>query len=111
MAGNGATGDSGPSLEGTWDGGAIPSPGVFLNLTFTLTDNAGTLTGQGDISVPGFGCNVTITGSRKGDNFDIAMNCPGFQLWTYRGTATATLLNGKFNGSGFTNFQFTMAKE
>jgi hypothetical protein len=106
-----ATGDSGLSIEGTWDGGAIPSPGVFLNVTFTLADTDGDLTGQGFISVPGFACDVAVTGTRTGENFVITMNCPGFQPWGYRGVATASLLDGKFNGSGFTNFQFTMAKE
>jgi hypothetical protein len=109
--GDGGTGENDVSIEGTWDGGAIPSPGVFLNLTFTLADANGTITGDGSISVPGEACNVSVTGTRNGDSFTLSLNCPGFQPWGYSGTATATLLNGKFNGSGFTNFQFTMSKE
>ena len=109
--GDGGTGENDVSIEGTWDGGAIPSPGVFLNLTFTLADANGTITGDGNIGVPGAACNVAVTGTRDGDTFTLTLNCPGFEPWAYRGTATATLLNGKFNGSGFTNFQFTMGKE
>jgi hypothetical protein len=109
--GDGGTGANDISIEGTWDGGAIPVPGVFLNLTFTLNDAGGTITGDGIISFPGTACNVAVTGTRDGDTFTLTLNCPGFEAWGYRGKATATLLNGKFNGSGFTNFQFTMAKE
>ena len=108
--GDGGTGTPDISIDGTWDGGAIPTIGVFLNLTSTLTDSDGTITGNGGISYPGNSCNVGVSGSRDGDSFDLTLDCPGFQAWTYRGTATATPLNGKFNGSGFTNFQFTMAK-
>lgn len=109
--GDGPTGNSGPSLEGVWDGGAIPAPGIFLNVTFTLADADGDLTGQGVVSAPGLACDASATGDRDGEDFDITLTCPGYAPWTYRGEATATRLNGRFNGSGFTNFQFTMAKQ
>lgn len=109
--GDGPSGNSGPSLDGTWDGGAIPGPGVFLNVTITLTDAAGDLTGQGDVGAPGVACSAGVTGDRRGDNFDITLSCPGYAPWIYSGSATATRLNGTFNGSGFTNFQFAMARQ
>lgn len=109
--GDGGTGENNVSITGTWDGGAIAAPGVFLNLTFTLNDADGTVTGSGNISLPGAACNVGVSGTRDGDSFVLTLNCPGFEAWGYRGTATPDRLNGKFNGSGFTNFTFTMAKE
>ena len=109
--GDGGSGENNVSITGTWDGGAIAAPGVFLNLTFTLDDADGTVTGSGNISLPGAACNVGVSGTRDGDGFVLTLNCPGFQAWGYRGTATPDRLNGKFNGSGFTNFTFTMAKE
>jgi hypothetical protein len=116
LAGIGCGGDGGGgpneiAITGTWDGGAIPAPGLFLNLTFTLDDAGGTVTGSGSISVPGDACPVSVTGTRDGDSFVLTLTCPGFQAWGYAGTATASLLNGKFNGSGFNNFQFTMARQ
>lgn len=109
--GDGGSGPNGVSVEGTWDGGAIAAPGVFLNLTFTLSDANGTITGDGDISVPGSNCTVAVTGTRTGDKFTLTITCPGFQAWSYAGKATESRLDGKFNGSGFSNFQFTMAKD
>jgi hypothetical protein len=109
--GDGGSGANEISIEGTWDGGAIPSPGVFLNVTFTVTDADGTIDGDGTASFPGTSCSVGINGTRNGDRFTLTINCPGFAPWSYGGTATANRLNGKFNGSGFTNLTFTMVKD
>ena len=113
-AGCGGAGGSGAneiSIDGSWDGGAIPSPGVFLNVAFTLTDADGTISGDGAASFPGTSCSVGINGTRNNDRFNLTINCPGFAPWGYSGTATADRLNGKFNGSGFTNLTFTMARD
>jgi len=109
--GDGGSGANEISIEGGWDGGAIPFPGVFLNVAFTLVDDDGTISGNGAASFPGNACNVGVNGNRNGDRFTLTINCPGFAPWAYNGTATANRLNGTFNGSGFTNLTFTMAKD
>ena len=106
----GGTDESGISVEGSWEGGAVDG-GVFLDLTLVLTDDAGVVGGTGQISALGVSCPVTVNGSRDGDQFDLTLSCQGFAPWTYVGRAFPSSLSGEFNGSGFSNFEIDLGRQ
>jgi hypothetical protein len=104
--------DGSGSLNGQWAGNAPDGFGSSITVNALLAENASALTGSGSVIAYGLNCAHSLQGTRTGMNFSVNFTCPGIEPVNFAGTISSNgrSLSGALNGSGFSNFAFTMNK-
>lgn len=97
-------------LTGTWTG-AINVGGFSYGTTVTLTQSGSTLSGS-FLDMFGMGGPVPSGSVSSPLNVRFVVAPPGFEPWTFSGTADASLdrLTGRADGSGFTGQSWTLSR-
>jgi len=109
--GSDSQGPTGTSVSGAWYGG-VANGNVSFQVTMTLAEAAGTITGTGSITGAGPDCNVAITGTREVMAVHLSIKCPGYQAVGFAGTELdASTITGHISGSGFPSTTFDLLKQ
>lgn len=105
----GCSGDSTgpkPTVAGVWTGS---SEGINTTLTLTVTGTA--VSGSGSLSGPGDSFAMTVTGTYSHPSVSLILTTPGVQPLNYTGTLSGNTITGTYNGSGFSNTNYTLTRQ
>lgn len=103
-----STGPQTPSTAGRWEGS---EQGIGLNVVLSPAEN-GTFTGSGSISAGTQAFSVTVAGIHVHPNVSFTINISNFQDINFRGEFDGNnTIAGALNGSGFSNFTFTLRRQ
>lgn len=100
-----ACGDGGPSggdVEGAWSGGITEGGSQLGTLTMTLTENQGTISGNGSIA-GGASFALTVSGTFSKPSASMTLTSPGLNPFNFTATVGDNTMDGTLNGSGFLN--------
>lgn len=101
------TGPDRVSIDGTWSGSTSG-----LNVTVTISEADGSVTGSGNMSGPGGAIATQVNGTRAGANLSLTLTAQGFAPTNFTGTIqNATTITGSLTGSGFADTAITLTKD
>lgn len=96
-----------PSLTGRWFGA---SGGLMISLT--LTESNQSVSGSGSISSGTQSLAITISGTHVYPNVSLNISATGYQPMNFTGRfSDKNTIPGKFNGSGFVDFDITLIRQ
>jgi hypothetical protein len=93
-------------MAGHWVGS---SQGLTLDLT--LNESKEHVGGTGAFSAAGQSLSIAVDGTFINPNFSIRLLADGYEQAIYSGKLQGRTLTGQLNGSGFSQFDLTMAKQ
>jgi hypothetical protein len=101
---------SSKSLNGTWSGSILD-----LNMSLTLTESSGTVSGSGTMVQTGQSFSLSVAGTSDNGTFSLTVSEASHDPFTYSGTVqtspSPTRMVGVGNGSGLTNQPITLTKQ
>jgi len=101
-----ANGPQGP-MAGSWLGSASG-----LDLSMTLKDNSGKISGSGSFAVPGAALKINVSGTRADTTVTLTLSAQEYQPAQYVALMmNDTTVSGTLNGSGFGTFFITVHKQ
>jgi hypothetical protein len=99
-----------PEVEGTW-AGPINTGSGSGNVTLTLTETNGSVSGTGNFTVPGDAFSLTVTGNYAPPNVSLQASNPQYEPMNFQGTVGEQTFVGTLNGSGFVNISVTLTRQ
>lgn len=107
--GDDSSGPSTPEVEGAWSGTVNPGGTLVLN----LSETNGNVSGNGTLTAPGFGVNISASGTyvRSTASASLTITSPGFEPMNLNATVTDTRMVGSLNGSGFNNAAISLDRQ
>jgi hypothetical protein len=95
----------GNSIEGEWSG-----PIGSAQLTLTLQESDGEVSGNGSIVADSESAALTVDGSFDDPDFSLTLSPPGFEPINFAGEVDEDEMNGTLNGSGFVQQTVTLTR-
>lgn len=105
------TGPARIEVEGSWSGPLHFSSGSTGNITMTLTETNGQVTGNGTTTGPGGAISETITGTFVAPNVSLALHTEGFEDTNISAVVGETQMSGTVTGSGFSGTAITLVRQ
>jgi hypothetical protein len=99
-----------PDVQGQWNGAFNTNVGSG-NLSLTLNEANGNVTGTGTLTAAGDALALTVTGNYAPPNVSLQMTSPGFEPMNLSGTLSEDEIDGTLNGSGFVNIAVTLDRQ
>lgn len=101
------TGPDRVNINGTWAGST-----AGMNISVTINETGGSVTGSGNMSGPGGSVAMQVSGTRSGVALSLLLVAQGYEPTNFTGTIQSnTTITGSLTGSGFTDLSITLTKQ